>query len=232
MKIINKNWILLAVFLLMVGCNRSAKGYNINKVINAKNGWLADSVYQISFVGEWDKERYFPEGAKKELGKIPKSAFELRSESEATIFSRLNNSFYARLKELAQDQFNIEVSDVIINEAIFRNLKGVKIKKKIIEKAYSTDHNAYLLVQFEYPQLRTLFERVTKDVAEIVKQEEEEQVEVINNIVELFPELAPPSPPNLAAPPSPDPSAPAPSVPQSPLPILPLPVFDVAGTNQ
>ena len=159
------------IFISLISCGRSAKGYSISKVTDAKNGWLASSIYQMAFNGKWDRKRYYPVGEKKQLGKVSKTAFQLREEAMAAIISRLNNSFYEELMELIRSK--TASSDEEIERAIFNNFQGVKIKKRIVERAYSVDHDAYLLVRFEYPDLRTLLNKSINGIKTTVQREQD-----------------------------------------------------------
>ncbi len=170
----NKAWWFLLGFILfisLISCSKSAKGYSISKVTDAKNGWLASSIYQMSFNGKWDRKRYYPAGEEKQLGKVSKTGFQLREEAMAAIISRLNNSFYEELMELIRSK--TASSDEEIERAIFDNFQGVKIKKRIVERAYSIDHDAYLLVRYEYPNLRTLLNKSINGIRTTIQREQD-----------------------------------------------------------
>ncbi len=161
----------LLFFYFIVSCNRSAPGYDINKVINASNGWLSDNIYQLSLFGEWNRNLYYPVGENPIPGKIAKSGFDLRKQAEAVIFSRVKAVFDDKLRKIIQDQVPESTSGIIIDQAINNNLRKIVLKLFIIEKAYSKEHDAYILAQIEYPNLKLLVKKAAEEVEQIIQKE-------------------------------------------------------------
>ncbi len=168
---------LLVIFALASCQSQSAKGYDINKVRNAPNGWLANSIYQISFFSSWDRERFYPLGGARVIGKTAKSPFDLRKEAKAAILSQLKIQFNQKLRSLIRDQINEDISDLIIDEAINQVIGKKTIHSKIVEEAYSIDHDAYLLIQFSNPDLNMLVSDSVTVAKNILAEEEQARLE-------------------------------------------------------